>query len=88
MAWHKTKLPTYHTSIEQETWRQRLNKETAQTKDVVAARIKELEAQLNEQNSYYNNFKKPEHVAAAQATAAAEANNARGFDKVFDLDDE
>ena len=25
MAWHKTKLPEFHLSIQQEAWRQRLN---------------------------------------------------------------
>ena len=86
--WHKTKLPEFHLSIQQEAWRQRLNKETGQTKDAVQKRIDELQDQLNQKNSYLNNFRTEEAVnTSAQAQAHAE-NNPRAFDSVFDDSDD
>ena len=86
--WHKTKLPEYTTSIQQEAWRQRLNKETGQTKDATMRRIEELEAELKQRNTYYNNFRKPEAAAATEAQITMAEANPRGFDMVFAMDDE
>jgi len=33
--WYKTKLPEFHLSIQQEAHRQRIGKETAQTRETV-----------------------------------------------------
>ena len=43
---------------------------------------------MNQRNSYYNNFRRPEAIAATEAQIAAAEANPCGFDKVFDLDDQ
>ena len=50
------------------------------------AKIRELEAQLNSKNSYMNNFRSDDIVAAATQAEQDEEHNPRGFDKVFDMD--
>ena len=51
-------------------------------------RIQEMEAELNSKNSYINNFRKTEVVAAHQAMASAAETNPQQFDNVFEMDDE
>ena len=52
------------------------------------AKIAELEAELNKPNSYMQSFKQPSAVAAQQAAIAKDETNPRGFDNVFEMDDE
>ena len=47
-----------------------------------------MEAELNQMNSYWNNFKKDEAVATAKQRQAAAETNAKGFDNVFSMEDE
>ena len=51
-------------------------------------RIEEMEAELAQRNSYINNFRRPENVAAATAQIQSAETNPRGFDNVFEMDDE
>ena len=51
-------------------------------------RIAELEAELGKRNSYIGNFRKPEAAAATDAQIASAETNPRGFDNVFEMDDE
>ena len=39
-------------------------------------------------NSYINNFKRPDALEAHAAATMAAETNARGFDNVFEMDDE
>ena len=51
-------------------------------------RIKELEAELNKKNSYINNFRRDDAVQAGAAAEASAETNPRGFDNVFEMEDE
>ena len=52
------------------------------------AKIKELEALLNTPNSYIGNFRTNEAQAATAAAQASQETNPRGFDNVFEMEDE
>ena len=43
---------------------------------------------MGQRNSYYNNFQKPEAAAAVNAQIMSAETNPRGFDRVFEMDDE
>jgi len=52
------------------------------------ARIAELQFELDKPNSYINNFRKQEVVNESNARLAAAETNPRGFDNVFEMEDE
>ena len=51
-------------------------------------RIAELEAELGKRNSYIGNFRRADAAAATDAAITAAESNPRGFDNVFEMDDE
>lgn len=65
-----------------------MQKENGQTREATLARIAEMELQLNSKNSYFNNFRKPEVVAAAAQQEAHAQTNPRGYDNVYEMEDE
>ena len=65
-----------------------MQKETGQTKDATMRRIEELKEELDKRNSYINNFRRPEAAAATDAQIMSAETNPRGFDNVFEMDDE
>ena len=46
-----------------------------------------MEAQLNSKNSYINNFRRDDIVAAATIAEQDEEHIPRGFDNVYEMDD-
>ena len=51
------------------------------------AKIREMEALLNSKNSYINNFRKDDVVAAATQAEMDAEHEARGFDNVNEMED-
>jgi len=57
IKWNPTqKYQEFHNSTQMETWRQRLHHEDRDTKKTTAMKIKELEAELKEKNTYMHHF--------------------------------
>ena len=47
-----------------------------------------MEAQMRSKNSYINNFRRDDIVAAATAKEEADELNARGYDNINEMEDE
>ena len=54
----------------------------------VVAKINEMEAQMRSKNSYINNFRRDDIVAAATVKEEADELNARGYDNINEMEDE
>jgi len=69
-----------------ETWRQRLAHEAKDVKKSTAQKIKELEAQLKEKNTYIHHFQTDNAKAGLTTSFAHKQATNFAFDKVHEMD--
>jgi hypothetical protein len=90
LTWKKPEKPDagHHTSIQVQSWRQRVGHEKRETMKSYNEKIKELEDQLHEKNTYLHHFRTDKAKAEKSQTKASKQSSAFMFDKVFEMDQE
>ena len=98
--WNKTKCIELHTSMQMDTHKQKLTKESGALKKSLHAQIEKLQAELNEKNTYMGHFhtskarnEKHTTMKAKQAVSrnisySNHIQEATHFDKVHEMDRE